>query len=166
MQHRTPESYEKEIVNLKQKINEYEDELDEDKRKSRKIGGAITGSLAAFILLIAAGMVGCPAYNVHAERMRGQAELARAESNKLILVEEANAQMAAAESLAQAEIIRARGLAEATRIIGDSLQDNEAYLRYLFIMALKDANAHGNQIIYIPTEAGLPILEASRLGGR
>jgi hypothetical protein len=45
--------------------------------------------------------------------------------------------------------------------IGDSLKGNEAYLRYLWIN-----NSDGNgdkQVIYVPTEAGLPILEAGRL---
>ncbi|MGD9276296.1 MAG: hypothetical protein PVJ67_03935 [Candidatus Pacearchaeota archaeon] len=46
------------------------------------------------------------------------------------------------------------------RIIGTSLQNNEAYLRYLWIDNLQ--NEH-NQVIYVPTETNLPILEASRL---
>ncbi|MGB3393800.1 MAG: hypothetical protein WA956_12380 [Stenotrophomonas sp.] len=50
-------------------------------------------------------------------------------------------------------------MAEANRIIGDSLKGNEGYLRYLYIDALKTTP---NQTIYIPTEAGLPILEAQR----
>lgn len=63
------------------------------------------------------------------------------------------------KSLAEAEIIRAKGVAEANRIIGDSLKNNEAYLRYLWIRNLEDGP---NQIIYVPTEANLPLLESSR----
>lgn len=50
-------------------------------------------------------------------------------------------------------------MAEANRIIGDSLKNNEAYLRYLWIRNLEDGP---NQIIYVPTEANLPLLESSR----
>lgn len=62
--------------------------------------------------------------------------------------------------LAQAEVERAKGVAKANKIIGDSLKDNEAYLRYLFVNNLADTK---DQVIYIPTEAGLPILEATRM---
>lgn len=50
-------------------------------------------------------------------------------------------------------------MAEANRIIGESLTNNEAYLRYLWIDSI---NHEDNQIIYVPTEGGMPILEAGR----
>jgi hypothetical protein len=65
--------------------------------------------------------------------------------------------MESAKLLGDAEVARARGVAEANRIIGDSLKGNEAYLRYLWIHNLESGS---NSVIYIPTEAGLPILEA------
>lgn len=68
--------------------------------------------------------------------------------------------MESSKHLADAEIIRAKGVAEANRIIGDSLKGNESYLRYLWIPNL--AENKGN-IVYIPTECGLPILEANRI---
>jgi hypothetical protein len=54
---------------------------------------------------------------------------------------------------------RAIGVAEANEIIGESLRENEAYLRYLWINGLHDGSS---EVIYIPTEANLPILEAVR----
>lgn len=66
----------------------------------------------------------------------------------------------AAKGNAEAEVERAKGRAQANKIIGQSLNNNESYLRYLWINNLK--NEH-NQVIYIPTEANLPILEAARL---
>lgn len=60
----------------------------------------------------------------------------------------------------QAEVERAKATAEANRIIGESLKNNEAYLSYLWIQGLKDGTG---ERIYIPTEAGLPILEAGEL---
>lgn len=45
------------------------------------------------------------------------------------------------------------------KIIGASLKENEAYLRYLWINGRESNNP---TVIYVPTEAGLPILEAGR----
>ena len=68
--------------------------------------------------------------------------------------------MESASLLAEAEVERAKGVAKANKIIGNSLKGNEDYLRYLWVNNLQ--NEH-NQVIYIPTEANMPILEASRL---
>jgi hypothetical protein len=54
-------------------------------------------------------------------------------------------------------------VAEANKIIGNSLQGKEEYLRYLFIDMLRDTGGEGRETIYLPTEAGIPILEAKRL---
>jgi hypothetical protein len=96
------------------------------------------------------------------QRLQGEAELARAESNRQVAVREAQAKKDAASLLAEAEIARTKGVAEANHIIGASLKDNEAYLRYLWIDKMEGAKA---QVIYVPTETGLPILEASRKPG-
>jgi hypothetical protein len=82
----------------------------------------------------------------------------RASIEKRIMVEEAIAQRDSAVALAEAEVNRARGTAEANLIVADSI--TEPYLRYLYIQTLAET---GNQVIYLPTEAGLPILEAPRL---
>ena len=60
---------------------------------------------------------------------------------------------------AQGEVIRADGVAKANKIIGQSLKNNEDYLRYLWIHSMGDTK---NQVIYVPTETGLPILEAGK----
>lgn len=125
------------------------------------IGGlGFTG--AALLSIIIFGMWGCPQYNVWQQGLSGQAELARAEQNRKIAVQEAMAKHEAATHLAEAEVERAKGVAAANKIIGESLKGNEAYLRWLWIEGLKDAGSH-EKIIYVPTEAGLPILEAGRL---
>ncbi len=105
---------------------------------------------------------GMAVYSVWSERKAGQAELARAESNRQIKTLEAKAVMESAKHLADAEIIRAEGVAKANRIIGESLKGNESYLRYLWINGLQHTQ---DKIIYVPTEANLPILEAGRLNG-
>ena len=99
-------------------------------------------------------------YNVWSSSKDGQAQLAEADYNRQIAVREADAKAASAVELAKAEVIRAKGVAKANKIIGKSLEGNEAYLRYLWIQNLESDQ---NKVIYVPTEANLPILEASRL---
>ena len=115
----------------------------------------------AIVVLIALILGGCPIYNVWEQGLVGQAELRRAEQNRMIAVQEATAKKEAAVMLAQAEVERARGVAEANRIIADGLKNHDEYLRYLWIE--KVAGQAGREVIYVPTEANLPILEAGRL---
>ncbi len=103
---------------------------------------------------------GAPTYKVWQRGLAGQAELKQAEWNRQILIREAEAKKDAATMLADAEVERAKGVAKANEIIGKSLNGNEAYLRYLWIQGLQDGSS---EVIYIPTEANMPILEASRL---
>ena len=98
-------------------------------------------------------------YKLWSRAMDGQAELAEAEWTKKVAVEEAKAKQESAVYQAQAEVERAKGVAEANRIIADGLGGADGYLRYLYIDTLKDLNT---SIIYVPTEAGLPILEAGK----
>lgn len=100
-----------------------------------------------------------PLYNVWQKELAGKAQLKEAEWNRQITIQEAKAKKESAKSLADAEVIRAHGVAEANKIIGSSLKDNDAYLRYLWIQGLQDGSS---EVIYIPTEANLPILEATR----
>lgn len=112
------------------------------------------------LFIVAGGMYGCPQYDVYSQRLSGEAELAKADSNRRIAITEAQAKLEAAKSLAGAEIERAKGVAQANAIIGDSLKGNEEYLRYLWIDGIQHTK---DQIIYVPTEANLPILEAGRV---
>jgi regulator of protease activity HflC (stomatin/prohibitin superfamily) len=113
-----------------------------------------------FVGVVIGAMIGCPQYNVYQQRMEGEAQLAHAEYSKKVQVQDALGKFEAAKSLAQAEVERAKGVAQANAIIGDSLKGNEAYLRWLYIEGLKEKT--GTETIYVPTEAGLPILEAGK----
>lgn len=118
---------------------------------------------AAFVVLSLSCFTGCgvyPPYYAWQQEWEGKAELAKADYSKQVAVQEAKAKEEAANYLANAEIARARGVAKANEIIGTSLKDNEAYLRWLYIEALKEKS--GAEVIYVPTEAGLPILEAGK----
>lgn len=104
---------------------------------------------------------GCPQYKVYSARKDGESLLAHAQASKEVAVAEAKAKMESAALLAQADTIRALGIAASNRIIGKSLENNPAYLQWLWIDELKTTQ---NQIIYIPAgQMGMPILEAGRL---
>lgn len=122
--------------------------------------GGIVGLVAVVLLTVGSGMVGCPIYNVWSAQKAGEAELAQADQNRQIAVAQAKAKAESAHFEAEAEVTRATGVAQANAIIGKSLQGNEAYLRYLWINGLEN---NRNAVIYVPTEANLPLLEATRL---
>lgn len=144
--------------------------------------GSLVFLVVVFIMLIIFAFWAWPQYNVYKQELNGRAALKEAEWSKQILIEEAKAReqaalmqakarvtLAEAEGKAklvkakaegQADIERAKAAAEANRIIGESLKDNEEYLRYIWIKGLQDGKG---ERIYIPTEAGLPILEAGQI---
>jgi len=115
------------------------------------------------LFLLCGGVGSCmyvaPKYNVWKQEMAGKAEFAKAEQNRKIKIEEAKANLEAEKLNAQAEIERAKGAAEAIRIENGSI--TPAYIQYLWVRQ-QNANTN-NKIIYIPTEAGLPVLEAGRV---
>ena len=119
--------------------------------------------IATGLFLILGGVGSCmyviPKYNVWRQEMEGKAEFAKAEQNRKIKIEEAKANIEAEKLNAQAEIERAKGAAEAIRIENGSI--TPAYIQYLWVRQ-QNANTN-NKIIYIPTEAGLPVLEAGRV---
>lgn len=113
----------------------------------------------AALLFIIAWAWGGPKYNVWRQEMRGKAEFAQAEQNRRIRVEEAKANLEAEKLNAEAEVARAKGAAEAIAIENGAL--TPTYIQYLWVRQ-QNANSN-NKIIYIPTEAGLPVLEAGRM---
>lgn len=66
-------------------------------------------------------------------------------------------ELQSAKKDAEIEVARAEGTAEANRIVGDSI--SKEYIQYKFIEGLNDGNT---EVIYVPTEANIPIMEASR----
>ena len=132
--------------------------------KKQKGEGEVAIVILVFIVivLIIAAMFLLPIYNRWRAGVNGQAELNQAEYNRQIATLEAKQKMDSAEYLNKAEIIRAKGVAEANRIIADGLGGSEGYLRYLWIQSLSNESKSSPQIIYIPTEAGMPILEAGK----
>lgn len=149
-------------------------------QQAAAFGLLATLALVAILLVILA-LWAWPKYRVYKLELDGIAALKEAEWSKQILIEEAKAkeqaslmqakakvtlaeaegraQVVRAKAEGQADIERAKAAAEANRIIGESLKNNEQYLRYVWIKGLQDGKG---ERIYIPTEAGMPILEAGK----
>lgn len=117
-----------------------------------------------FLCLATAGcLIGGPTYNVYTKEMDGKAAYEEAVQNRRIRVLEAQAALDSAKLNAAAEVERAKGSNEANRIMAEALGGPEAYLRWSYINMLQEtAGKNGSQTIYIPTEAGMPILEAGK----
>lgn len=128
---------------------------------------ALIGTIALLAFVVLGGVGGCmyvyPKYNVYSSEMHGKAVLAEAESSRQVAVREALALKDSAQYKAEAEVIRAEGVAKANHIIANGLGGPEGYLRYLAIEAMKEqAHSTNATTVYVPTEAGIPITEASR----
>ena len=134
--------------------------------------GGIVFLVISFVLVVSLSLWAWPKYKVYSMEMNGKASLKEAEWSKQILIVEAKAQEEAAlmqakarvtlvraKAEGKADIELAKAAAEANRIIGESLKNNEAYLRYIWIKGLQEGSG---ERIYIPTEAGMPILEAGK----
>jgi regulator of protease activity HflC (stomatin/prohibitin superfamily) len=105
-------------------------------------------------LFIINAVVG-PLYNVWAQSLQGKAELQKAEYTRQVAVLEAQAKKDSAQQLADAEIIRAGGVAKANQIIGDSLKGNPSYLQYLWIT---QGEENTNRTVYmVPSNGGAPV---------
>jgi regulator of protease activity HflC (stomatin/prohibitin superfamily) len=121
------------------------------------------GSIVLIAIVGLIALVGLPTYNVYARQMQGKAAYEQAVQDRRIRVLEAQAALDSAQLTAQAEVARARGANEANRIMAEALGGPENYLRWSYIHMLEEtAGKPGREVIYIPTEAAMPILEASR----
>lgn len=98
-----------------------------------------------------------PFLRVWQQEQEGKAALARANQERQILVTQATAEKEAAKERA-----------EAIRIIGEAAQKYPEYRTQEFMGAFAEAVQKENiqQIVYIPTEAGIPMLEAGRIANK
>jgi len=152
------------LTKLIEKGQLYDADIQSLKKKGNKTRIFAVTINAAVLLLILGLMIGLPRYNVYSSEMRGKAEFVRAEQNRRIQIEEAKANVesalldAEADSVRavgqmNAEIIRAEGMAQAMDIENGKLTDS--YIKYLWVR-----NIDKGDKIYIPTESGMPLLEA------
>lgn len=125
-------------------------------KETKKIITSLFCGILIFMIIAAAIMFIGPKYKVWRMEMKGKAEFAEAEQNRRIKIEEAKANLEAEKLNAQSEIERAKGAAEAIKIENGQL--TTTYIQYLWVR--QQSNNQIQKIVYIPTEASMPILEA------
>ena len=110
-------------------------------------------SVIVSVLIIASLFMIFPIYNVWKQGLVGEAELAKAEQIKKIMIE-----------TAKAEVEASKLRAEAIEIVGKAAKEYPEYRLQEFIGAFAEALQEGkiNQIIYVPTEGNIPVLEAGK----
>jgi regulator of protease activity HflC (stomatin/prohibitin superfamily) len=110
------------------------------------------------IILVSMSMTSC--YDFDREQAEKDAQslgrqiLLKAESSKKAKIEEAKADLESSKLDAETRLIQADSKAKSIRIISTAIRENPEYLKFQMIESMKGANR-----IYIPTEAGLPIIE-------
>ena len=109
--------------------------------------------LLLIVLLVFGVGYGWQKYKVYSATQSGIAKLRESESSKRIAIEQAMAEKEAAKYQA-----------EAIKIMGEAAKNYPEYRQQEFInafgMALRDGKIQ--QIIYVPTEGNIPILESGK----
>lgn len=114
--------------------------------------------IIGIVVLIAVLMVVLPKYKVWQQGQKGKAALSHAHYEREVQVVNAQANLEAQKYNAEAEVVRANGVAQANNVIKDSI--TEMYVKYLWVSTLDNTQ---NQIIYVPLGVdGLPVSEAGR----
>lgn len=113
----------------------------------------IFGGIVLAIVCLLTCFFGVPYYRVWTAGMAGKAALMKAEQEKKIQIEQA-----------KAEVESARLRAEAIQLVGAAAQKYPEYRTQEFVAAFGEAIKSGEveQIIYVPTEANIPIVEVKR----
>lgn len=113
----------------------------------------------AVMAVILFSLFGYPVWNVWASKKNGEADYQQAINEQRIQIVEAQARFDAAELNKKAAIVEAQAVAAQVREIGEQLTKHDLYLKWQWIKMMEDRDTD-TETIYVPTEAGLPILEA------
>lgn len=119
---------------------------------------AIVVALAMVVGLIVGGIWVFNSIRVWTAETGGKAKLAEARYSKQVKFEEAKANLESQKLNAKAEVERAKGAAQAIKLERGTFT-NEDYIKYLYV---RDMDKLDTKFIYVPTEAGIPILDAGR----
>jgi hypothetical protein len=126
----------------------------------------IVGACAVLAVVIACvvawRLFGHPFWTVWASHQAGLADLQQAKNEQQIQVAEAQGRLDAAQLNKKAAVIEAEAVALQIHTIGDQLTKHDLYLKWQWIRMMEEREG---ETIYVPTEAGLPILEANRSRG-
>ncbi len=121
----------------------------------------IVYALVLIAAITAFCMIVVPPWGVWAARKRGEAAFADAMGEQRIQIAKAHSRLEAAENNKKAAIIEAEAVASQIEKIGKELLTHDLYLRWQWIKMMEERNSKSDTI-YVPTEANLPILEATR----
>lgn len=124
------------------------------KHQKGNTDNVLIGMISVFVVIaILFVLFAWPQYKVWQQGMSGQARLAEAQQSKQIAIE-----------TAKSELESAKLRAEAIKVMGKAAQEYPEYRNQEFIGAFGEALREGkvNQIIYVPTEANIPVLEAGK----
>lgn len=139
--------------------------MNQDQRETFTGGAMLTvGVIVALVLIFGVLIGGIAVYkkfSIWSKEQTGRAALAEAIFSKQVKVEEARARKESAKLDAEAEFIRAEGAAKSISTEASTITPD--YVRYLWVR--QQDNLNDKTVVYIPTEGGLPILEANRLQG-
>ena len=101
-----------------------------------------------------------PIWRVWAAHKNGMADLAQAKNEQQIQTAQAQGRLDAAEINKKAAVIEAEAVSAQISVIGAQLTQHDLYLKWQWIKMMEERP--NTSVIYVPTEAGLPILEAGR----
>ena len=135
--------------------------MDNDTKEFAAITGLLLLGAIGIIGGIGVAMIILAQIGVWQKALEGNAELQKANYTRQVAVVEAQAKLDSASKLAQVRIQEAKGIAEANRIIGESLRNNPDYLTFLQIEAIKEGADKGNKTYFVaPNQAGVPVIAA------
>lgn len=120
----------------------------------------ITTIILLVVVIISWFLFGYPIWKVWASEKSGEADLQQAHKEQQIQVSKAQGRLDAAKLNKEAAIIEAEAVSEQITKIGAQLTEHDLYLKWQWIKMMEERP--DSSVIYVPTEAGMPILEAGK----
>jgi regulator of protease activity HflC (stomatin/prohibitin superfamily) len=116
--------------------------------------------IGVVVVIVLWALVGYPKWRVWASQKQGEADLQQAHKEQQIQVSKAQGRLDAAKLNKEAAIIEAEAVSAQIEKIGQQLTEHDLYLKWQWIKMMEERPE--SSVIYVPTEANLPILEATR----
>jgi len=132
--------------------------------ESITVGNVVWAISMIVMAILLWALWGYPKWRVWASHQEGLADLMMAKNEQQIQIAEAQSRLDAAELNKKAAVIEAQAVALQIAEIGAQLTEHDLYLKWQWIKMMEERPK--NSIIYVPTEANMPILEATRLQKR
>jgi regulator of protease activity HflC (stomatin/prohibitin superfamily) len=121
---------------------------------------SIIGTVVVIILLILWPLWGYPIWKVWASGKSGEADLQQAHREQQVQVAKAQGRLDAAKLNKEAAIVEAEAVSAQIEKIGSQLTQHDLYLKWQWIKMMEERP--DSSVIYVPTEANMPILEAGK----